>query len=336
MSASLDLPDRDWELVQLSGTWARERHVVERRLTPGRQSISQPARRVGAEHNPFLLLRRPATTESTGEAIGLALVYSGNFLAEAEGDPFGGSGCGSASTPRRSPGPCEPGAEFSTPEAVLVYTTGGLGDLSDAYHRLYRERLARGPWRDRPRPVLVNNWEGTYFEFDEDKLVEIARVAHELGIELFVLDDGWFGKRDDDTTSLGDWTVDRRKLPNGIDGVAGRIEALGMLFGLWIEPEMVSPRSDLFAAHPDWAIGVPGRPRTEGRQQLVLDMGRPEVVDHLFTVLSEVFRSAPVVLREVGHEPQHHRAVQRGPAAPTGRASSSTATSSACTSCTGG
>jgi len=140
----------------------------------------------------------------------------------------------------------------------------------------------------------VNNWEGTYFDFDEDRLVAIATVAHDLGIELFVLDDGWFGKRDDDTTSLGDWFVDRRKLPNGIDGLARRIEALGIGFGLWIEPEMVSERSDLFAAHPDWAIGIPGRPRTEGRQQLVLDLSRPEIVDHLFGVLSDVLGSGPI------------------------------------------
>ena len=294
MSASLDLTDRDWELVSLSGAWARERHVVGRPLVPGRSSVGSQRGATGHEHNPFLLLRRPATTEAAGEAIGLSLVYSGNFLAEAEGDAYGGARLRIGIDPETFGWALEPGAEFGSPEAVLVYSSSGLGDLSDTYHRRYRERLARGPWRDRPRPVLINNWEGTYFAFTEDKLVEIATVAHDLGVELFVLDDGWFGQRDDDTTSLGDWFVDRRKLPNGIEGVARRIEALGMRFGLWIEPEMISPRSQLFEAHPDWAIGVPGRPRTEGRQQLVLDMGRPEVVDHLFTVLADVLRSAPV------------------------------------------
>ena len=166
--------------------------------------------------------------------------------------------------------------------------------MSDALHRLYRERLARGTWRDKPRPVLINNWEATYFEFDEAKLLEIATAARDLGVELFVLDDGWFGERDADTTSLGDWFVDRRKLPNGLDGLAAKVEALGIGFGLWIEPEMVSEQSQLFAQHPDWAIGVPGRPRTESRQQLVLDMSRPEIVDHLFGVLSEVLASAPI------------------------------------------
>jgi alpha-galactosidase len=294
MSASLDLTDRDWDLVQLSGAWGRERHVVDRPLAAGRTLVSSQRGSTGHEHNPFLLLRRPTTTESAGEAIGLSLVYSGNFLAEAEGDAFGGVRLRIGIDPETFSWALEPGAEFSAPEVVLVYSSTGVGDLSDTYHRLYRERLARGPWRDRPRPVLINNWEGTYFEFTEDKLVDIARVAHDLGVELFVLDDGWFGARDDDTTSLGDWFVDTRKLPNGIAGVADQIVALGMSFGLWIEPEMISERSKLFEAHPDWAIGVPGRPRTEGRQQLVLDMGRPEIVDHLFAVLSEVFRSAPI------------------------------------------
>jgi alpha-galactosidase len=294
MSASLDLTDSDWDLVHLSGAWARERHVVERPLAPGRTSVGSQRGATGHEHNPFLLLRRPSTTEAAGEAIGLSLVYSGNFLAEAEGDAFGGVRLRIGIDPETFAWALEPGAEFNAPEVVLVYSSTGVGDLSDTYHRLYRERLARGVWRDRPRPVLINNWEGTYFGFSEDKLVDIARVAHELGVELFVLDDGWFGARDDDTTSLGDWFVDTRKLPNGVTGVAERIVALGMSFGLWIEPEMVSERSQLFEAHPDWAIGVPGRPRTEGRQQLVLDMGRPEIVDHLFTVLSDVLRSAPI------------------------------------------
>ena len=166
--------------------------------------------------------------------------------------------------------------------------------MSDALHGLYRERLARGTWRDKPRPVLINNWEATYFGFDESKLVEIATSARDLGVELFVLDDGWFGQRDSDDSSLGDWFVDRRKLPNGLDGLAAKVEALGIKFGLWIEPEMISERSRLFEEHPDWAVGIPGRPRTESRQQFVLDMSRPEIVDHLFGVLSDVLASAPI------------------------------------------
>ncbi len=294
MSSSLDLPDDDWEMVQLSGAWARERHVVTRPLAPGRVSVSSARGASGAEHNPFVVLKRPATTEAAGEAYGVSLVYSGDFLAEAEGDSFGTARVRIGVDPENFTWTLEPGAELVLPEAILAYAADGLGELSDAYHRLYRDRLVRGRWRDALRPVLVNNWEGTYFDFDEDRLVAMASVARDVGIELFVLDDGWFGERDLDDSSLGDWTVDRRKLPNGLDGLARRIEGLGMSLGLWIEPEMVSPRSRLFAAHPEWAIGVPGRPRTEIRNQLVLDMSRPEVVDHLFAMLSDVLGSAPI------------------------------------------
>ena len=294
MSASLDLPDADWDLMQLSGTWARERAVVERRLAPGRVSIGSLRGASGHEHNPFLALKRPSTTEDRGEVIGLSLVYSGNFLAEAEVDPYGTARVRLGINPEGFSWRLEPGAEFATPEVVLVWSAEGLGGLSDAYHGLYRERLARGTWRDRPRPVLLNSWEGAYFDFDEERLVAMASSARELGVELFVLDDGWFGSRDDDTTSLGDWFVDLRKLPNGLDGLARRIDDLDMGFGLWIEPEMVSEQSRLFAEHPDWAIGIPGRHRTASRNQYVLDMSRPEIVDYLFAELSKVLAGAPV------------------------------------------
>jgi alpha-galactosidase len=294
MSAALDLPDARWEFVQLSGAWARENHVVTRRLRPGRQSVGSDRGASSHIHNPFIALRRATTTEEAGEVYGFSLVYSGNFIAEAEVDPYDTTRVRLGISPDTFTWTLEPGEAFATPEAVLVYSDAGLGAMSEALHRLYRDRLARGTWRDKPRPVLINNWEATYFEFDEAKLLEIATAARDLGVELFVLDDGWFGERDADTTSLGDWFVDRRKLPDGLEGLAAKVTALGIGFGLWIEPEMVSERSQLFAQHPDWAIGVPGRPRTESRQQLVLDMSRPEIVDHLFGVLSEVLASAPI------------------------------------------
>jgi alpha-galactosidase len=294
MSATLDLPDAAWTLVHLSGGWAGERHVVAEPLTMGRHGIGSTRGGSSHQHNPFLALRRARTTEDAGEAYGLSLVYSGNFLAEAEVDEHETVRARIGLHPDTFAWQLEPGETFEAPEAVLAWSGDGLAALSDAFHALFRTRLARGPWRDRPRPVLINNWEATYFDFDEPKLVDIASQARDLGVELFVLDDGWFGRRDDDTSSLGDWFVDRRKLSNGIDGLARRIEALGLRFGIWIEPEMVSERSELFAAHPDWAIGVPGRPRTEGRNQYVLDLGRPEVVDHLFDVLSELLAAAPI------------------------------------------
>jgi alpha-galactosidase len=294
MSASLDLPDADWTMVQLSGAWARETEVLEHRLRKGRASIASQRGASGAEHNPFLALRRPMTDESSGEVLALSLVYSGNFLAEAEVDPFGTTRTRIGIEPETFAWRLEPGEAFTTPEAVIVRTDGGLGAMSHAFHDLYRARLARGVWRDRPRPIVLNNWEATYFDFDADRLVAIAAAARDLGVELFVLDDGWFGRRDADDSSLGDWVVDRRKLPDGLDALGRRIVDLGLDFGLWIEPEMVSPDSHLYRAHPDWAISIPGRPPTESRQQLVLDMGRPEVVDHLATVLGDILASAPI------------------------------------------
>jgi alpha-galactosidase len=294
MSVALDLPDSDWVTVSLAGAWAREAHVVEHALDVGRRSIASTRGSSSAQHNPFLALRRPSTDEWSGEALGFSLVYSGNFLAEIEVEPFGTTRVRLGIEPDSFSWQLEPQAAFVTPEAIVAWSGTGLGDLSDAFHRLYRERLVRGAWRDRPRPILLNSWEASYFDFDADRLVEIARSGAQLGIELFVLDDGWFGRRDDDTSSLGDWVVHRGKLPDGVDGVARRITDLGMAFGIWIEPEMVNADSDLYRAHPDWAIGVPGRPRTESRHQLVLDLGRPEIVDHLAGVLTDILSSAPI------------------------------------------
>lgn len=294
MSASLDLPDAGWERISLHGSWARERHVTRAPLTPGRY-LTESLRGVSSLHSsPFLALVRPHTTESAGEAIGTSLLWSGDFLADVEVDQYATTRLRMGIHPDSFAWPLAPGASFTAPEAVVVHGTDGLGGMSDTFHRLYRTRLARGEWRDRPRPVLINNWEGTYFDFDEERLVAIASVAAELGIELFVLDDGWFGRRDSDDRSLGDWVVDRRKLPNGLEGLAERIRALGLRFGLWIEPEMVSPDSDLYRAHPDWAVGVPGLAQTESRQQLVLDIGRHEVLDHVSAALIDVLASAPI------------------------------------------
>ncbi len=294
MSASLDLPDADWTMLQLSGAWARERQVVERPLRQGLQSIGSQRGRSSHEHNPFLLLRRATTTEHAGEAIGFSLVYSGNFLAEVEVSEYAGSRVRLGIHPDSFSWLLESGDEFQTPEAVLVYSDTGIGPLSDALHRLLRERLARGRWRDRPRPILVNSWEAMFFDVSEARVLQLAQDAQALGFELFVLDDGWLGQRADDTTSLGDWVADPRKLPHGLGGLGRAIVDTGMDFGLWIEPEMVSRRSQLYAAHPDWVVAAPGRPRTESRHQLVLDLSRSDVVDHLFEVFSEILGDAPI------------------------------------------
>lgn len=294
MSAVLDLPDPDWHLVQLTGAWGRECHITAAPLIRGTRAVSSQRGISGHQQNPFLLLRRPSTTEVSGEAIGLSLVYSGNFLAQVEVDPYDTVRARIGFDPDTIRWQITPGMDLQIPEAVLVWSDEGVGGVSDAYHRLYRERLVSGPWRDRPRPVLLNSWEGVYYDFDEDRLVEMAAAARDLGVELFVLDDGWFGQRDDDTSSLGDWTVDLRKLPSGLQDLVSRINALGVDFGIWIEPEMVSPRSRLFDEHPEWAVGFPGRPRSEIRNQYVLDMSNRQVVDYLERVVGNFLSSAPI------------------------------------------
>ncbi|GHU24214.1 alpha-galactosidase [Spirochaetia bacterium] len=294
LSMSLDLPDSEWIMGTFTGAWTQEFHLVERRFEPGIQAVSSTKGGPGHQQNPFLLLRRPQTGDSTGEAMGLSLIYSGNFLASAETGYRTSARVQMGINPDQFSWTLEPGADFNTPEALLVYSDAGLDSLSHTFHSVFRNHLMRGVWKDRDRPVLLNNWEGTYFNFNEAKLLEMAAAAKDMGIELFVLDDGWFGQRDSDNSSLGDWFPDHRKLPDGIAGLAHKITGMGLSFGLWIEPEMISRVSKLFDAHPDWAVGVPGRPRTEQRQQYVLDMSRPEIVTYLFSILSELLSSAPI------------------------------------------
>jgi alpha-galactosidase len=294
MSASFDLPTSNYEVLRLCGDWARERGVVRTPAAPG--SICLESRRGASSHqmNPFIALVSPGTDEDRGEVFAMSLVYSGNFLAQAEVDRLGGTRLSIGVNPFEFAWRLGPGESFCTPEAVLVHSSRGLGDMSRRYHDLYRSRLCRGAWRDRPRPILVNSWEASYFDVDADKIEALARTASKLGIELCVLDDGWFGKREDDTSSLGDWSVDGRKLPLGLGDLAERVNRQGLGFGLWFEPEMVSPDSELYRAHPDWCLHLPGRPRTESRHQLVLDLGRTEVRDYIVDSVSSILSSANI------------------------------------------
>jgi alpha-galactosidase len=294
LSASVDLPRSDLDMLQLSGDWARERAIVRRSLVPGGQSIESRRGASSHQHNPFIALLDRGAGEDSGEVYAMSLVYSGNFLAQAEVDRLGGTRLSIGINPFEFGWLLDPGEEFQAPEAVLVRSSDGLGGMSRAYHELYRSRLCRGAFRDEARPILVNNWEATYFDFDARKIVALGEEARELGIELLVLDDGWFGRRDDDRSSLGDWRVDERKLPLGLSDLAARLGEKGLKFGLWVEPEMVSPDSDLYRAHPDWCLHVPSRQRSESRHQLVLDMGRPEVRRHAVDAISAVLRSAPI------------------------------------------
>ncbi|TMW70412.1 alpha-galactosidase [Alteribacter natronophilus] len=294
MSASVDFPDADFDMVQLSGAWVRERHVHSRRLVPGIQRVSSTRGTSSSQQNPFFAMVRPDTNEHTGDVYGFSFVYSGNFLAQVEVDHYDSARAMIGLHPFDFEWKLETGESFQSPEAVLVYSSEGMNGMSRAYHDLYRKRLARGEWRDRERPVLINNWEATYFDFNEEKILEIARSAHECGVELFVLDDGWFGRRDDDTTSLGDWVVDERKLPGGMKQLAENVTDLGMQFGLWFEPEMISKESRLFKEHPEWVIQAPDRRLSHGRNQYVLDFSNREVVDHLFSQMAAVLEDAPI------------------------------------------
>jgi alpha-galactosidase len=294
LSASVDLPDSNFEMLHLAGDWARERNIVRAPLSPGMHSIESRRGASSHQHNPFLALVSPGTDEDTGEVFALSLVYSGNFIAQAEVDRLGGTRLAIGINPFEFSWLLAPGEGFQAPEALLVHSSSGLGGMSSRFHELYRSRLCRGAFRDKERPILVNNWEATYFDFDADKILALADEAKGVGIELCVLDDGWFGKRDDDRSSLGDWKVDARKLPLGIGDLAKRVGGKGLCFGLWFEPEMVSAKSELYAAHPDWCLHVPGRQRSEGRHQLVLDLGRAEVRRYIVDAVSAILRSAPI------------------------------------------
>ncbi len=292
MGASLDLPDKDFVFTHLAGTWSRERHVKERNLETGIQSISSLRGASSHHHNPFLALKRPDTTEHTGEVYGFNFIYSSNFLMQIEVDHYDMARLTVGIHPFGFKWNLQPQATFQTPEVVMVYSNQGLNGMSQVFHSLYREHLIQAQWKKAVRPILINNWEATYFDFDEEKLVKIAKSASELGIELLVLDDGWFGKRNDDTSSLGDWHVDLNKLPNGLESLSGKIAKTGMKFGLWFEPEMISPNSELFTEHPDWAVGLPGQHYTLGRNQLVLDFSRQEIVDYLYEKMSAIIKQA--------------------------------------------
>lgn len=294
LSANVDFHDSDYDMLQLSGTWTRERHIHKRPLVPGIQRIDSKRGSSSHQQNPFMALLAKDATEDHGEVYGFSLVYSGSFLAQAEVDQYGISRVGIGIQPFNFQWSLEPGESFQAPEAVLVRSSEGLGGLSRTYHRLYRTRLCRGEFRDSKRPILINNWEATYFNFNADKIKEIAKAGKELGLELFVLDDGWFGKRDNDDSSLGDWVEDRRKLPEGLGKLGEDITAMGMEFGLWFEPEMVSPESDLYREHPDWCLHVPGHKSSLARQQLVLDLSRKDVCDYIVESVSSVLSSAPI------------------------------------------
>jgi alpha-galactosidase len=294
LSVSVDFTHHKMDLIRLPGAWGRERWVERDRLHSGLQAIG--SRRGASSHqdHPFFALADADATETHGHAFGFSLVYSGNHFGGADVDPFFQARAAIGIHPDLFAWRLEPGESFQTPEAVLAFSAAGLGGMSRQYHALYRERLCRGKWRDAERPVVINNWEATFFDFDAPKILAIAEVAKKIGIETLVLDDGWFGKRNGDNSSLGDWFLNQEKLPAGLGDLARKVNALGLGFGLWFEPEMVSPDSELYRAHPDWCLHIPGRNRSLSRNQLVLDFSRPEVVEAIYAHVSTVLRDAPI------------------------------------------
>ncbi|MCA0252947.1 MAG: alpha-galactosidase [Actinobacteria bacterium] len=294
MSQLIDLPDRGFDLVTFDGAWIAEAHKHVRPLAPGIYVNSSITGFSSNRHNPGVLLARRGCGEDRGEVYGFNLVYSGNHYTAVELSQRDLVRVTSGINPIGFEWTLEPGARFETPEAVLSWSDEGYNGLSANLHEFVGRHIVRGQWRDAERPVLVNNWEGTYFDFDHRRVVSMARRAAGLGAELFVLDDGWFGARNDDHAGLGDYAVNRRKLPKGLEGLAAEITGLGLKFGLWFEPEMVNRDSDLYRAHPEWAIAVPGRTPSEGRFQLILDLTRPEVRDHIMTNVSAILDAVPI------------------------------------------
>ncbi len=288
LSVSLDFPSSDLDFVQLSGAWARERDVIRAPLRPGTQSVESRRGASSAQANPFFALCSRDATETAGEVWAFNLVYSGNFWSGVERDQFGRARVQTGINPFDFAFQMAPGAVFQAPEAILLYSDAGFGPLSRASHRLIRTRLVRGAWRDKARPILVNSWEASYFNIDEDTIVHLGHAASRAGIELLVMDDGWFGARNDDHTSLGDWFVHPTKFPNGLGSLAARLKDLGLGFGVWFEPEMISADSELYRAHPDWCLHVPERRRTPSRNQLVLDLSRADVCDYLIGVVGDI------------------------------------------------
>ena len=294
LSACVDFDTDKYDMITLNGSWARERHIERCRLHMGKQLIDSARGESSHQNNPFTALCESNADEDNGEVFGFNLVYSGNFVAEAEVTQHKKTRFIMGINPLDFGWSLEPGEIFTAPEVVMVHSDSGIGKMSRTFHDLYRNNLIRGEYKNKRRPILINNWEATYFNFDTEKLIDIAREASKLGIEMLVMDDGWFGHRDADNSSLGDWFVYEKKLKGGLKYLVDEVNKLGMKFGIWFEPEMISPDSELYKKHPDWAIQVKGRELTLCREQYVLDYSRKEVRDYVFGMMKNILDSANI------------------------------------------
>lgn len=287
-STCVNMYSMDYDMITFYGRHGKERSREQRRLAHGLQGIHSKRGASSHCHNPFVAFLKEGANEDQGEAMGFNLVYSGNFSAVAECDFNSATRFIMGINPEDFSWHLESGESFTSPECVMVYTNKGLGEMSRIYHRLYNNNLVRGKYKYEKRPLLINSWEAAYFDFDTDKLVSFAERAKEAGMDMLVMDDGWFGVRNSDNCSLGDWYVNEDKLPGGLDPLIERVNALGLKFGIWYEPEMISPDSDLYRAHPDWCVHVEGREPMLGRRQLVLDVSREDVRDNIFNQMYSV------------------------------------------------
>ncbi len=293
-SACLDMDNEDYEMISLCGTWARERHIQREHIPHGRMSVRSVRGCSSHQEHPFIALASPGTDQEQGRVYAMHFIYSGNFLAQAERTSFDQIRMTMGIHPERFRWNLGAGEEFQTPETVLTFSAEGLGKMTRSFHDFYRNHLIRSPFKYKRRPILINNWEATYFDFDTDKLIAIAREAKKNGIEMLVMDDGWFGRRNSDTNSLGDWFVNEDKIKGGLPKLVEAVRSIGMEFGIWFEPEMISPDSDLYRSHPDWAIQIGGRTGTMSREQYVLDISRKEVRDYAYECVASILRSAPI------------------------------------------
>lgn len=293
-SVSLDFPAGEYEYIHLAGSYARERHIDRNTVHKGIQGFESRRGASGHTENPFLMFFDKGSNEDYGNVYGISLVYSGNHRFIMEREMFETVRVQAGINPFNFRFKLSKDETFVTPEAVMVYSPDGFAKMSHTFHKLYRTRLCRGKWRDKVRPILINNWEGTYFDFTKEKLLAIADAASKIGVELFVLDDGWFGKRDNDDCSLGDWYENKEKLGGTLCELAGEMNKRGLKFGLWFEPEMISPDSDLYRAYPDWAISVPNMEPHLGRQQLILDYTRKEVREYIIDRMTEILGGANI------------------------------------------
>ena len=294
LSTCIDFDTDKFDMITLNGSWARERAVERCRLHHGKQLIDSIKGESSHQNNPFVALCDNNADEDRGEVFGFNFVYSGNFFAQAEVTQHKKTRFVMGINPLDFTWLLEAGESFTAPEVVMVHSDEGLGKMSRTFHDLYRENLIRGEYKDKRRPILINNWEATYFNFDTEKLISIAREASKLGIEMLVMDDGWFGHRDSDNSSLGDWFVYEKKLQGGLKYLVDEVNKLGMKFGIWFEPEMISPDSELYKAHPDWAIQIEGRPLTMSREQYVLDYSNKEVRDYIYGLMRKILDSANI------------------------------------------